>query len=37
MADATDSHETAVFNGIDGATGSYLTPPLTARDLPALA
>jgi Peptidase family C25 len=37
MADATDSYEAAVFNGIDGATGGYLTPPLTAHDLAALA
>ncbi len=37
MADETYAQEAAVFNGIDGATGGYLTPPLTAHDLATLA
>jgi hypothetical protein len=31
------STESLIFNGIDGATGSYLTPPLPPADISALA
>ena len=29
--------EPLVFNGVDGASGRYLTPPLTSHDVAALA
>jgi hypothetical protein len=37
LAELDESDELFVFNGIDGATGHYLVPPMTAHQIVALA